>query len=110
MSSACDLDIAFCPNHADSLKSLLHENIRMLAPRGRELYGEASNRALAATREASKLAVPPEAVARAILHALSARRPRTRYRVGRDAKIGWWASRLLPDRLLDRMTRRTMGQ
>ena len=28
MSSACDLDIAFCPNHADSLKSLLYENIR----------------------------------------------------------------------------------
>ncbi len=38
-SSACDLDIAFCPNHADSLKSLLYENIRMwgesqLSPQG----------------------------------------------------------------------------
>jgi len=48
----------------------------------------------------------PEAVARAVGHAMTARRPRTRYQVGLD----WWtaavAARLLPDRALDTAIRR----
>ncbi|WP_228818272.1 SDR family NAD(P)-dependent oxidoreductase [Nocardia transvalensis] len=43
----------------------------------------------------------PADVARAVEHALTARRPRIRYRVGRDVSIGSLAARLLPDRVLD---------
>lgn len=46
-------------------------------------------------------ATTPVDVARALEHALTARRPRTRYPVGRDVALGTLAARLLPDRLLD---------
>lgn len=51
-------------------------------------------------------AVPPDRVARVVAKALTARRPRTRYAVGWDARIGLWLKRLLPDRLLDRLIAR----
>ena len=43
----------------------------------------------------------PENFARAVAHALTVRRPRTRYRVGRDAWAAGALARLLPDSLLD---------
>lgn len=45
--------------------------------------------------------VDPDAVARAVEHALTARRPRTRYLVGTDAKLRARVARLFPDRVLD---------
>ncbi|ANY07759.1 SDR family oxidoreductase [Pseudonocardia sp. HH130630-07] len=44
----------------------------------------------------------PDDVARAVLRALTAARPRTRYPVGRDARSAVRLARLLPDGLLDR--------
>jgi NAD(P)-dependent dehydrogenase (short-subunit alcohol dehydrogenase family) len=46
-------------------------------------------------------AIPPERVARVVARALTARRPRTRYPVGWDARVGTLLARLLPGRLLD---------
>jgi NAD(P)-dependent dehydrogenase (short-subunit alcohol dehydrogenase family) len=46
---------------------------------------------------------PPEVVAQAVHHALTARRPRVRYPVGADARALVILPRLLPDRLLDRL-------
>ena len=52
---------------------------------------------------------PPEAVADAVEHALTADKPRTRYLVGRDAKLRARVERL-PDRLRDRViVRRVLG-
>ena len=48
----------------------------------------------------------PEDVAKAVGHALTARRPRTRYRVGSDAWGAALAARLLPDSALDALIRR----
>ena len=45
----------------------------------------------------------PDVVARAIEHALTAARPRTRYLIGRDAKMRLWLERVLPDRARDRV-------
>lgn len=45
----------------------------------------------------------PDDVARVVFRALVARRPRTRYTVGRDAAGSRVLSRLLPDRALDRI-------
>jgi NAD(P)-dependent dehydrogenase (short-subunit alcohol dehydrogenase family) len=46
--------------------------------------------------------ISPDGVARAVLHALSAPRARTRYRVGLDAHVVTLLSRVLPGRWLDR--------
>jgi NAD(P)-dependent dehydrogenase (short-subunit alcohol dehydrogenase family) len=51
----------------------------------------------------------PEAVARAVGHALTARRPRTRYQVGLDSWAAAAAARLLPDRALDATIRRQLA-
>jgi NAD(P)-dependent dehydrogenase (short-subunit alcohol dehydrogenase family) len=57
----------------------------------------------------SKNAVPPQKVADAVEHALFARRPRTRYVVGRDARMTAAMKSLLPDRALDAVIRRITG-
>ncbi len=48
----------------------------------------------------------PEAVADAVAHAMTAKRPRTRYHVGPDSWGAAIAARLLPDRVLDAVIRR----
>jgi NAD(P)-dependent dehydrogenase (short-subunit alcohol dehydrogenase family) len=52
---------------------------------------------------------PPELAAKAILHALTARRPKANYYVGPDARLYKIAGMLLPDRLYDWLTLRTIG-
>ena len=47
--------------------------------------------------------LPAEAAGRIIADAATVRRPRIRYTVGRDAAVLTRVSRLLPDRLLDRV-------
>lgn len=53
--------------------------------------------------EAAARAIPPDAVSDAVVHALTAFRPKTRYLVGRDAKVRALMIKLLPDRWLDRL-------
>jgi hypothetical protein len=48
-------------------------------------------------------------VARAVHHALTARRPHIRYRVGKDASFLASLSRILPDWLLDTLRFRALG-
>ncbi len=62
-------------------------------------------RTVAAARAAR--AAPPDRVARAVEHALTAERPKTRYLVGRDARIRAGVE-LLPDRLRDRVFARAL--
>jgi short-subunit dehydrogenase len=50
---------------------------------------------------AKPFALPPEAVARKIAHALTASRPRRRYRVTLPAQMGAFMSRVAPDSLID---------
>lgn len=73
-----------------------------------ELYGEAIERFRGAVRRTAERGISPDRVASAIVHALSARRARTRYLVGADARGQALARRLLPDRLLDRVVVRVM--
>ncbi|MET1071988.1 MAG: SDR family NAD(P)-dependent oxidoreductase [Umezawaea sp.] len=56
----------------------------------------------------AKDGVEPERVAAVIARAIAARKPRTRYTVGREAAVIVRVARLVPDRLLDRMLRRQM--
>jgi NAD(P)-dependent dehydrogenase (short-subunit alcohol dehydrogenase family) len=59
---------------------------------------------------APKHSVPPEVVAGAVLHALGARKPHTRYVIGRDARIRLALSRILSDRLMDSLTFATLDR
>jgi NAD(P)-dependent dehydrogenase (short-subunit alcohol dehydrogenase family) len=80
-----------------------------LTPEGRRLYGDL----VAAIRKqttkiATETGIEPRVVAEAIGHALTARRPRARYLVGRDAKMRAPAAAVLPDRVMDRIVARTL--
>ena len=76
-----------------------------------ELYAplvEAKKRRTERRRHTS-LGIPPEEVAQAVAHALTARRPKIRYVVGKDARIAFALARLLPTRALDRIRIRKAG-
>jgi NAD(P)-dependent dehydrogenase (short-subunit alcohol dehydrogenase family) len=57
------------------------------------------------SERAGREGLPPEAVAAVVGRALTARRPRTRYLVGRDAKVQAALGRLLPGRAFDALLR-----
>lgn len=74
------------------------------------LYGEAVERFRVAVQRTARFRRRPQKVAVAVEHALTAGRPRTRYLVGMDARGQVLARTLLPDRVLDRVVARAMGQ
>jgi NAD(P)-dependent dehydrogenase (short-subunit alcohol dehydrogenase family) len=74
-----------------------------------QLYGEAIEAYREVARKTGERGIPPEKVAARIDHALSARRPRVRYLVGADARGQAFASRALPDRLVDWIVARVTG-
>lgn len=55
--------------------------------------------------DAERRAIPADAVAKAVAHALTARRPRTHYLVGADAKFRAFLVACLPDRVQDALLR-----
>jgi NAD(P)-dependent dehydrogenase (short-subunit alcohol dehydrogenase family) len=74
-----------------------------------DLYGEAIEAGREVARKTGARGIPPERVATKIEHALSARRPRTRYLVGADARGQAVLSSILPDRLVDWIVARATG-
>jgi NAD(P)-dependent dehydrogenase (short-subunit alcohol dehydrogenase family) len=74
-----------------------------------DLYGEAYRAFRKFEGQNAAGAVPCDAVSRAIFHALTARKPRTRYLVGRDARLYVRLAQICPDRLIDWVTRKVMG-
>ncbi len=84
------------------------EIARNLPPQARELYGRAYAAMREATQRTAQAAIPPERVARTVAHALTAKRPKTRYLVGKDAQIRALLQHL-PDRMRDRLIMRRMG-
>jgi len=79
-----------------------------MPPEAEELYGEAMVAMTNASRETGARGIPPEDAAAAIERALTAKRPRPRYLVGRDAKAMAGASRLLPARIYDRLVAKNL--
>jgi len=79
---------------------------RTLSPEALALYGRDVARLRDYARRAPGRAIPAERVAAVVVRALAAARPRTRYRVGADAKLGLALARLLPGRVLDRVLER----
>jgi len=92
------------------IRSAFRDNAR--AAHARHVDGAASAHRAAYDRMAARLDAegreppfsrPPEAVARCLVHALEARRPRARYRVTVPAHLLYALKRVLPDRALDRL-------
>ena len=73
------------------------------------LYGERLDALLRLAEKTAAAGVPPEDVAKAVVHALTNDRPKTRYVVGRDAKAQLAAKAVLPDRALDRLIARMVS-
>jgi NAD(P)-dependent dehydrogenase (short-subunit alcohol dehydrogenase family) len=76
---------------------------------GLKLYGSGIEALRRGISQAERAGVSPLEVAKAVTHALTASRPKTRYVVGRDAKLRLALSRLLPTRTMDRLVARAMG-
>ena len=77
-------------------------------PEVEERYGAALKALGRAAAAAEARGVSPDAVARVVEHALTARSPRTRYLVGTDAKLRSWLGACIPDRLRDRLLTRVL--
>ena len=74
-----------------------------------EFYGDALDTLRAISEENERNGVAPEAIARAVRHALVSPRPRTRYPVGLDARFLMPILRGMPDRLRDWCIRKRLG-
>jgi NAD(P)-dependent dehydrogenase (short-subunit alcohol dehydrogenase family) len=85
------------------------ETIDTLPPQGRELYEKQLRAVMRTAQKVSERAIPPDRVAKVVERALTARRPRTRYLVGPDARVQLAIGRLLPDRAADAVEARFMG-
>ncbi len=85
----------------DKSRDSVDEISRSLPPDGLKLYGEAIGRMGKLIAAQEQMAIPAERVAKVIEHALTARRPRTRYLVGTDAKLMAFVHWMLPDRAYD---------
>jgi NAD(P)-dependent dehydrogenase (short-subunit alcohol dehydrogenase family) len=88
---------------------LASELVDGMPPDAGRLYGSL----IAALREqttkiATETGIEPREVGEVIGRALTAKRPRARYLVGRDAKTRAPVAALLPDRLMDRIVARAM--
>lgn len=80
-----------------------------LADTHRALYGEALGALRTTLVKTAERGVPPEDVAAAIEHALTASRPRTRVTIGRDAKVQLALASILPKRAMGALVTRAMG-
>lgn len=93
----------------DKAQDRADDVISRMDAEGRKLYGENVAALQATAQEEAARGIPPQRVAEVVAAALTARRPRTRYLVGRDAKINARVRRLVPDRVFDRLISRQIG-
>jgi NAD(P)-dependent dehydrogenase (short-subunit alcohol dehydrogenase family) len=80
-----------------------NELVARMTPEQRRRYGGLVHAITAQTAAHTDSGLPAEAAANVIAKAVTARAPRTRYTVGRDAALLTRLARILPDRTLDRL-------
>jgi len=91
-------------------KSIDEANRRRAAmpPEAEGTYGKLLALVESGAREAAARGIDPVEVAKAVEHALTAARPRTRYLVGSDARQRAAVARVLPDRAMDALVDRAL--
>ncbi len=77
-------------------------------PAARARYARLIGKIRAAAEANARDGLPPSAVAEVIGEALTADRPRTRYLIGREAKVRARLARVLPDRAFDALVARAL--
>jgi NAD(P)-dependent dehydrogenase (short-subunit alcohol dehydrogenase family) len=80
-----------------------HELASIMTPEQNERYGGLVHAITAQAASFTESGLPADAAAKVIANAVTARKPRTRYTVGRDAALLTVLARILPDRILDRV-------
>ena len=84
------------------------EVLANVPPEALEVYGDAVRGARSAANQRAQDAIPAQAVADVVEHALTSDKPKTRYVVGRVGKAMVKLERWLPDRVFDRLVARAM--
>jgi NAD(P)-dependent dehydrogenase (short-subunit alcohol dehydrogenase family) len=79
------------------------------SPEALALYQTDLNAMRTAAKRLAAEAIPVAHVVRAVVHALTAPRPKTRYPVGLQTRIALRLFKWIPDRLWDRMLRKQLG-
>ena len=85
------------------------ELVAQMRPEHQTRYRDLIAAALERAQAASKDGIDPADAARTIADAIDAAKPRTRYLVGRDAKLMARIAAILPDRAVDRLIARNLG-
>ncbi len=85
------------------------DDVGARSPQRESLYGKAIENYRRVIKETAERGIPAEKVARVVEHALSAKRPRSRYLVGLDAKVQARIRPLIPTPVFDRIVAKMMG-
>jgi len=80
-----------------------------LPDEGSRRYGPALEKLAAEINHHATTGSPPDVIAESVLHALTSKKPRTRYPSGAGARQMLFMRRILPDRRFDRLILRTAG-
>ena len=75
----------------------------------KQLYENTAERIRDRVGLSARRAIPADAVVEAVWHALTSKRPKTRYLVGRDAKVRAIMAKWLPDRLQDWVLKKVLN-
>ncbi|WP_067834076.1 SDR family oxidoreductase [Nocardia lijiangensis] len=93
----------------DKLEDEVEPRLASLGPEGRRLYGNDYRTMVSSGLDEERSGSSPDVVARAVLHALTARRPRSRYPVGKKSRLMGTLGRIVPQYTLDALRRRGLG-
>jgi NAD(P)-dependent dehydrogenase (short-subunit alcohol dehydrogenase family) len=72
-------------------------------PQAHTFYAADMNIAIEGIKKNMKAGISPDAVVEAIVHALTAKKPKTRYAIGPDARLAALLARFVSDRVRDRL-------
>ncbi|MDP4509232.1 SDR family oxidoreductase [Nonomuraea turcica] len=93
----------------DKLEGEVEPRLAAIGEEGRRLYGAAYRTMVTSGLKEERSGSSPDVVARAVLHALTARKPRSRYPVGKKSRLMSTLGRILPQYTLDALRLRALG-
>ncbi|GGN12195.1 NAD(P)-dependent dehydrogenase (short-subunit alcohol dehydrogenase family) [Actinoplanes campanulatus] len=93
----------------DKLEGEVEPRLESIGPEGRRLYEAAYRTMTSAGLKEERSGSSPDVVARAVLQALTARKPRARYPVGKKSRLMSTLGRIVPQHTLDALRLRALG-